>query len=103
VSWTEGWIVFQDLDGDGAVTGAEAVDRVVDEVAIPSITTAEFPVFLVFRPNGRVMVGNVAQNTGQLTFCDERGASRARVLIVDVSGRPRISDKQANGANPVCP
>ena len=103
VSWTEGWIVFQDLDGDGSVTGAETIDRVVDEVGIPSITTAEFPNFLIYRPNGRMMVNTVADNTGQLTFCDERGAAHARVLIVDVSGRPRISETQANGAAPTCP
>lgn len=103
VSWTEGWIVFQDLDGSGNVDGAETIDRAVDGVAIPSITTGEFPDFLIYRPNGRIMVEDVADNTGQLTFCDQRGAARARVLIIDVNGRPRTSDKQADGTSPICP
>jgi hypothetical protein len=48
------------------------------------------------------MVDDVAENTGQWTFCDERGAAHARVVIIDVNGRPRSSDKQADGTSPVC-
>ena len=102
VSWTEGWIVFQDTDGDGTVSGAETIDRVVGKLEVASITTDEFPEFLIYRPNGRVMVDDVAENTGQLTFCDERGASHARVVIIDLNGGPRSSDKQMDGTSPVC-
>lgn len=102
VSWAEGWIVFQDTDGDGKVSGAETVDRAVGKVATKTVTTDEFPDFLIYRPNGRIMVEDLADNTGQWTFCDERGASHARVVLIEPSGRPRTSDKQMNGADPVC-
>jgi type IV fimbrial biogenesis protein FimT len=103
VAWHEGWIVFVDTDANGQVDAGEAVGRVVTQIEVPSITTAQFGNALIFRPNGRAMAGTVANNTGELTFCDQRGSAHARVAIVDMSGRPRISRKRMDGSAPVCP
>ncbi len=103
VPWQEGWLVFADTNADGQVNGPETIDRVIDEIEVPSVTTAQFGNGIVFRPNGRAMAGAIANNTGELTFCDKRGSEHARVAIIDVSGRPRISRKLMNGADPVCP
>lgn len=102
-SWDEGWIVFADPDDSRSVNGTESVGRVVSDVEALSISSDEFGSFLVYRPNGRAMAGSVTDNTGELTLCDERGSEHARVVIVDVSGRPRVSRTAADGSAPQCP
>lgn len=101
--WDDGWIVFADPDDSRSVNGAESVGRAVSDVEALSISSDEFGSFLVYRPNGRVMAGSVTDNTGELTLCDERGSEHARVVIIDVSGRPRVSRTAADGSAPQCP
>jgi type IV fimbrial biogenesis protein FimT len=103
VGWHEGWIVFIDNNGDRAVDVGEIIERAVAGLETPSIDSAEFGGFLIYRPNGRAMANTVAQNTGELALCDERGSSHARVLIIDMSGRPRVSKTTAGGDEPTCP
>ena len=67
------------------------------------VRSVEFPNFLAYRPNGRVMVNNVNQNSGSLVVCDPRGAEHARVLILSTSGQPRVAETLPGGAQPVCP
>ncbi len=90
-AWHKGWLAFPDLDGDRAVDGNEPIMTVASEFSNIDIDTTEFPAFFVYRPNGRIMVNNVGQNTGQMTFCDDRGADHARV------------SSSAAAANPGCP
>jgi len=102
VDWDQGWIVFSDLDSDQALDAGETVisqSAGVDELAIDSV---EFARFVMFRPNGRVMNASITGNSGQFTICDERGSDRAKVLIVDLSGRPRVSKSLADGSSPNC-
>lgn len=104
-AWNEGWIYFADANphadpravgaGDIVLGAAHATDHI-------DITSVEFPAFFVYRPNGRLMVDTPDDNSGELTFCDHRGADHARVVIVNSSGEPRLSETQANGAAPVC-
>jgi hypothetical protein len=58
---------------------------------------------MIYRPTGRVMVNSIRDNAGELTICDERGSEHARVVVIDLTGRPRVSRLAANGAAPVCP
>jgi type IV fimbrial biogenesis protein FimT len=101
-AWKKGWLAFPDLDGDRQVDVNEAVISIGNEFESVDITTTQFPTFFVYRPNGRVMVNNVGANTGQLTFCDQRGADHARVVVVSSSGQPRLSEYQMDGSKPVC-
>ena len=39
-------------------------------------------------------------STGQFSFCDSRGGEKARVLIVNTSGRPRLSETTRTGDVP---
>jgi type IV fimbrial biogenesis protein FimT len=103
VGWQAGWIYFTDANSDRAVDPGEQVLGSAGEAPRLTITSAEFPAFLAYRPNGRIMVANPAQNSGQLTVCDPRGAEHARVLIIGTSGQPRLSEYQMSGAAPVCP
>ena len=56
----------------------------------------------MYRPNGRVMNASVNANLGDFTICDNRGSDYAKVLVIDLSGRPRSSDKLTNGNAPDC-
>lgn len=101
VPWNEGWIVFNDTDSDQTVDAGERILGASAGNAELDITSGEFADFLTYRPSGRV--ANAAANSGEITFCDGRGSSHAKVVIVDLSGRPRTSDTKANGTAPSCP
>lgn len=103
VGWDQGWLAFADLSGDQAVNFGETVSRSGLGGAGLSIVSAEFPNFFIYRPNGRVMGAVTTTNTGDFTICDRRGAEHARVIIIDTSGRPRLSKTMSDGSVPACP
>ena len=102
VSWDQGWIVFTDRDSDQTVDGNEVISAASDGIDGLSIQSGEFGQFLMYRPNGRVMNASVNGNSGQFTVCDDRGDDYAKVLIFDLSGRPRLSKHLADGSSPSC-
>ena len=103
VGWDQGWLAFADPNSNRIVDPGETVSRAGLGVEGPSIVSAEFPNFFVYRPNGRVMGAVVTTNSGNLTVCDRRGAAHARVIVIDTSGRPRLSKTMSDGSVPVCP
>lgn len=101
--WGDGWIVFTDPAQDRTFDGADVLLLAAEGVDAIDVYPATFDDSFTYRPNGRVMVGNdISVNSGQLTICDHRGADHARVLIVDMSGRPRLSEHQSDGSDPSC-
>jgi type IV fimbrial biogenesis protein FimT len=76
--WAVGWIVFNDQDGDTVLRRVEALNR-VDFVSDGGITNA-----VTYRRNGRAMA------TGNFTLCDARGSAHGKVVVMDLSGRPRV-------------
>lgn len=102
VSWDEGWIVFTDLDSDQEVDNDDTIVGSAEGMDGVDIQSGEFGRFLMFRPNGRAMTTAVTGNSGQFTVCDDRGSAHAKVIIVDLSGRPRMSRHLVNGASPTC-
>lgn len=103
VAWNEGWLLFADANRDRSVDPGEFILGHMPANGRLDIQSAEFSTFFVYRPNGRLMVNTPAENTGQMTICDPRGAEHARVLIVNASGHPRLSEYQSDGSTPVCP
>jgi len=102
-AWNQGWIVFIDDDSDRVVDPGERVIGTGEGSNALEIDSAQFGLFLMYRPNGRVMNAAITTNSGEFTVCDERGTEHARVVILDISGRPRLSNTKANGAAPSCP
>jgi len=51
---------------------------------------------LSFRPFGQMGV------TASFTFCDDRGATAARAVIISQTGRPRVSQLDASGGPLTC-
>lgn len=95
-AWSAGWIIFSDADGNGAPNDDDVIIRAVEEVDGLSVTSPELAAGLTYRPNGRI------RNRGQLVFCDPRGAEHARVVQLDMVGRPIVAKSLINGVPPAC-
>ena len=102
VSWDQGWIVFVDPNSDQTVDVDETIVSTGTGADGLSMQSAEFGSFVMYRPNGRVMNASINGNSGQFTVCDGRGVDHAKVMIIDLSGRPRQSPYMADGSSPSC-
>jgi len=102
VAWDSGWIVFVDADSDQAVDADEAIISTSAGIDGLVISSSDFGATMSYRPNGRVMNAAINGSVGEFTICDRRGADHAKVLIVDLSGRPRSSEYLIDGSKPSC-
>jgi type IV fimbrial biogenesis protein FimT len=101
-SWDSGWIVFGDLNSNGSLDVGETIVSASAAADGLNIQSGEFPAALMYRPNGRAMTNALTGNSGEFTVCDFRGTEHAKVILVELSGRPRMSETKANGAPPTC-
>ena len=87
--WTNGWLVFVDLDGDGTV---DAGDTLLATANGPRgnlrVRSFDFESALTYAPNGR-LVGNAA---GRILVCDVDAATAGRAVAIAANGRPRSDD-----------
>ena len=102
VAWSEGWIVFTDLNSDQTIDDNESLIRAGTGSIGVVIASSQFPQFLMYRPSGRVMNASTATNSGDFSVCDDRGSERAKVVSIELSGRPRVSHYLASGSSPSC-
>jgi type IV fimbrial biogenesis protein FimT len=95
-AWHEGWTVFVNDDRDVPATrdAGETLLRV--HVPWNSGLIVANRATLSFRAFGQTGV------TATLTFCDRRGSSAARAVIISQSGRPRVSTQNASGGALSC-
>ncbi|MBO6812529.1 MULTISPECIES: GspH/FimT family pseudopilin [Marinobacter] len=97
-AWETGWIIFSDFDGDrsvdngdgdeilkvgGALSGGNSF-RIVD-------LTSDSGGFVQFASNGFPIPSATGNTAGTFVICDERGAQRARAVVVNVSGQTRLA------------
>ena len=85
VSFDDGWMVFINEDGvrPPQRSATEALLYVHQPEMVGSITSNRR--LYEFRPF------TWRSTNGTITFCDERGATNARAVIVSYTGRPRVS------------
>ena len=105
-SWRDGWIVFANatVANLGVRDFGDELIRVYpglrSEFALTPIGTVDG--FISFRPSG-TMGTAVANMTGTLTMCDERGAGYARGIVLQSSGSWSVSrDLAHDGSALVC-
>lgn len=106
--WEGGWIVFADINGNGA--------RVTTELLLAA--RSALPAGMTLRTTGFANAGSVRfdargqpDSTGTFILCDARGAARARTLGVNTIGKVvRPVDTNANqipqvlsGGDATCP
>ncbi len=83
--WTEGWIVFADLDGDRLRDpGDTLVHRAAALGGRAQLRSTVGRTRIVFQPNGGAAGSNVT-----FTLCDGRGISHARSLVMNNTGALR--------------
>ena len=91
IGFDAGWMVFADADDNGPPQRSES-----DELLFFHEPRSSGPIranrrFFAFRPFGW------RSTNGTITFCDRRGSSRARAVIVSYTGRPRVADSGPGG------
>jgi type IV fimbrial biogenesis protein FimT len=96
-NWQDGWIVFVNVDHDDPPT------RDANE-PILSIQTAWHDGSITSNRRSFSFRGYLnAVVNGTLVFCDRRGPSQARAVIINIGGRPRIATRDSNGRPLRCP
>lgn len=101
-SWSDGMLVFADIDQDRTRDKDEPVIYVAEALGNLKISSSEFPDSLSYRPNGRVMAATLRENTGDFELCDHRGEKNSRAVLIDTTGRPMVSRTNLAGAPPAC-
>jgi type IV fimbrial biogenesis protein FimT len=93
-AWNNGWIVFTDNNNNHAVDTDEAVIRVQQalegNLKLRYGETGAY-YYVRYNPSGEAWPG------ATFSFCDNRGAEKAKAIIVYWSGRPRVSVKTSEG------
>ena len=94
--WERGWIVFANLDRDAPPQRdpGEELLRAYSGWATGHVVANRAT--LSFRAFGQSGV------TATFAYCDERGSSAARAVIVSQTGRPRVSDRSSSGSPIAC-
>ena len=97
-TWETGWIVFRDSDGARSVDAADGDQLFKVGAALSGgntlrivALTSDSGGYVQFASNGfpvRSATGNAA---GTFVVCDERGDTRARAVVVNVSGQTRLA------------
>lgn len=96
-AWHDGWILFENRDRDHPPSVGP--DEPVLAAGAPwtdgSITANRL--HFVFRPFV------IRSTNGTLTFCDRRGATAARAVIISPTGRPRTAGTGPGNRKLSCP
>lgn len=89
-AWHEGWIVFTDYNKNREVDANEAIIRAQQALTgNMTLRYGETGTYTYVRYNS----SGEASRAATFTFCDSRGADKAKAVIVYWTGRPRISTK----------
>ena len=98
-TWADGWIVFANATAAnlGAIDPGDELIRIYPGVrdSIDLTPSGAIDGFVSFRPSGTIGT-TVANMTGTLTVCDERGVDYARGILLEPSGRWSVSRELAH-------
>jgi type IV fimbrial biogenesis protein FimT len=94
--WSEGWITFVNLDADSPAVRDEGEPLLRFSEALAGGSVAANRATLSFRAFGQPAA------TATVTFCDARGSSTGRAVIISQTGRPRIDHRNASGGSVSC-
>ena len=95
--WHNGWLMFVDENFNREIDRDEEIIFVEAEKQNIEIISSRYRRRVVFRE-----LGTSAGSNGSYVFCDQRGESEARAIILSNGGRTRIADKKSNGKDWPC-
>ncbi|SNC76540.1 type IV fimbrial biogenesis protein FimT [Marinobacter sp. es.048] len=97
-AWETGWIVFTDFDGDRSVDNGDGDELLKVGGALSGGNTfrildltSDGGGFVQFARNGFPVTSATGNTAGTFIICDDRGAARARAVVVNVSGQTRLA------------
>lgn len=100
-NWREGWLLFADGNENGQLDAGETVIR--SRQTLDGDTTLRFS---AFGPgSGRYvtyLATGFAEQNGSFTFCDVRGPTAARAIVLNTTGRLRVSSTDSSGGALSC-
>lgn len=107
-TWETGWLLFQ--DGDGSNTFSTPADELLQiHEAIPAGMTlrgnsAQLTDYLAFAPSGmtKLTAPNAGDPAHHFKLCDTRGTAFGRAVVLETTGRVRIS-RQSTFSSLSCP
>lgn len=101
-SWRDGWLVFSDLNGDGAINGDDEILSTGGPLRGNfNMISSEFTSHMTFQPSGRVRASS-GDNFGEMLLCEGDAAAATRVIIIERTGRPRIDTEVIGGGAGDC-
>ncbi len=98
--WEQGWLVFVDKDRSRTRDESETLIHVQD--SLDGQITVQYSAFgsqhyIIYYPEG------FSRTNGTFTFCDPRGADKAKALILYKTGRLRNDTARPDGEPLSCP
>ena len=93
--WPYGWIVFEDVDNDARIDSAETI------IAVNNTLSDQLQMFASSTRVSFDAEGFAYGFSNEFTFCDSRGDSAKKGLIVSNAGRSRVAE--ANEIDVSCP
>jgi type IV fimbrial biogenesis protein FimT len=95
--WRGGWIVFANRDRDDPPERDSGEDLITSSGGWPDGSITSNRGAYSFRPTTQGVVN------GTIVFCDARGSSYARAIIISHTGRPRVAQRDSEGKPLRCP
>jgi len=95
--WHKGWLMFVDDNYDREFDDEEEIIYIEAARENIEITSSRYRRRVVFNA-----MGTSAGSNASYIFCDQRGPSKARAIILSNGGRARVASKKANGKNWKC-
>lgn len=95
--WHNGWILFEDTDQDGQRDNGEPLLLSTPPSREVRIGSSSGRQRIRYRPDGSSEGSNVT-----VTFCDRRGAGKARTIVLNNAGRARSGSATPAQAALVC-
>lgn len=97
VDWQAGWIVFVNADRDEPPVRDTHEPILSVQGAASGNTISSNRRSYSFQPHTNGVVN------GTLVFCDSRGPTQARAIIINHAGRPRLATRDSDGRPLRCP
>ena len=97
--WHKGWIIFVDNNVNREIDDGETllqIEQPLEAIALNFAGALNHDRYVTYKPNGMV------EPNGTFTFCDARGANKAKAIILLGTGRPRVSSVNSSNGTLNC-